>query len=71
MPAYDDFHFELEARLEMLCQKGCQRVWHDIEALEAGQDLPETRGLDPDQCRWLLAELKQIMAVYSDRCSVD
>ena len=71
MSAFDDFRFELEARLELMCQKGCRRVWLDIEALETGQELPETRGLDREQQRWLLAELKQVMAVYSGRCSVD
>jgi len=71
MSAFDDSRFELESRLEVLCQKGCRRVWQDIEALEAGQELPETRGLDRDQRRWLLTELKQVMAVYNGRCSVD
>lgn len=71
MHVIDDSRFELESRLERLCQKGCRNVWRDIDAMEAGDELPETRGLDADQRRWLLTELKQIMAVYSGRCSID
>jgi hypothetical protein len=61
----------LEARLESLCEKGCRHVWKDIEALEQGEDLVETKDLSDRERRWLLAELKQIMAVYADRCSAD
>ena len=61
--------YRLEDRLEALCEKGCRHVWKDIDALERGEDLPETRDLSPEECRLLLHELKQIMAVYSDRCS--
>jgi hypothetical protein len=57
--------------LESLCEKGCRHVWHDIDALERGQELQETKGLNDTERRWLLAELKQIMAVYGDRCSAD
>ena len=59
----------LEARLEALCQKGCRQVWGDIAALERGDPLPETRDLTLGEVRWLLAELKQVMAVYGARCS--
>jgi hypothetical protein len=61
----------LEARLEALCEKGCRLVWGDIAALERGEALPETRDLTPAEVRWLLAELKQVMAVYGARCSAD
>jgi hypothetical protein len=54
--------------LEALCAKGCRRVWGDIAALERGDPLPETRDLTPAEVRWLLAELKQVMAVYGARC---
>jgi hypothetical protein len=59
----------VEARLETLCEKGCRRVWQDIDALERGQDLPETRDLTEGERRMLLRELKQVMAVYAQRCS--
>lgn len=61
--------FRLEARLEALCEKGCRYVWHDIDALERGEDLPETRDLNKEERSLLLRELRQIMAVYADRCS--
>ena len=61
----------LEARLDALCGKGCRQVWHDIDALESGRELPETRGLTEKERRWLLAELKKIMAVYGERCEAD
>jgi hypothetical protein len=61
--------YQLEARLEAMCEKGCRHVWRDIDALERGEDLPETRDLSAEECRWLLGELKQVMAVYADRCS--
>jgi len=40
-----------------------------IAVLEQGGDLPETQGLSAEGCRWLLRELRQIMAVYTDRCT--
>jgi hypothetical protein len=61
----------VEVRLEALCEKGCRRVWHDIDALERGEELKETRDLSAEERRWLLAELKDIMSVYQDRCSID
>ncbi len=61
----------LESRLESICQKGCRLVWKDIARLERGEDLPETRGLSPTERGWLLMELKAVMAVYGERCSVD
>lgn len=66
-----DERSRLETRLETLCGKGCRQVWRDIDALESGRELRETRGLTEKERRWLLAELKQIMAVYGDRCSAD
>jgi len=63
--------YRLESRLEALCEKGCRLVWQDIDVLERGGNLPETRDLDAEERRLLLKELKQIMAVYADRCSAD
>ena len=61
----------LQARLESLCAKGCRRVWEDIDALERGEELKETRDLSAQERSWLLAELKLIMSVYGDRCTVE
>lgn len=67
MESFDKYR--LEARLEALCEKGCQQVWADIDALERGDVLLETRDLGAEERRLLLRELKQVMAVYADRCS--
>ncbi len=61
----------VEARVEALCQKGCRQVRRAIAALEAGAELPETEGLDPGARALVLADLKQIMAVYGDACRLD
>lgn len=61
--------YRREARLEALCEKGCRHVWRDIDTLERGENLPETRDLSVEDREWLLRELKQVMAVYADRCS--
>lgn len=61
----------VEARIEAVCLKGCRQVRRDIWALEAGAEIPEVQGLAPDERRLLLAELKQIMAVYGDTCRID
>jgi hypothetical protein len=57
--------------VETLCHKGCRQVWRKIEALEQGRDLPETQDLTPEERAEVLAELKDIMAVYGGRCSLD
>ena len=57
--------------VERLCQKGCRRVWDDIAALERGEVPPEVAGLDAEARHRVLLELKSIMAVYGDRCSLD
>ena len=55
----------IESCVESLCQKGCKAVWGDIEALERGVDLPETRALTHGERAAVLAELKAIMSVYA------
>jgi hypothetical protein len=61
----------LDARLESICEKGCRLVWADIDTLERGGELPETEDLTPAERAWLLAELKAVMSVYGERCSVE
>lgn len=65
------FDTRVESRVEAICQKGCRRVRDDISALQRGDPIPECLGLSPDECRSLLAELEQIMAVYGDTCRID
>jgi hypothetical protein len=57
--------------VERLCNKGCRAVWGDIASLEQGRVLEETRHLNPDEIVLLVAELKEIMAVYEGSCSID
>ena len=61
----------VEHAVELLCHQGCRAVWGVIDALESGQSLPETAGLDRAEIRDVLRELKAIMAVYRENCQVD
>ncbi len=61
----------VEHSVERLCHKGCRQVWRDIDALERGDELPETIGLNAEERAAVIQELKAIMAVYGDRCSID
>lgn len=61
----------VEHCVELLCHRGCRQVWAEIDALERGEILPETEGLDQEERAQVLKELKAIMLVYGDRCTVD
>ncbi|MGD8957595.1 MAG: hypothetical protein PVJ03_09680 [Chromatiaceae bacterium] len=54
--------------VENLCEKGCQAVWSDIRALEAGQALSEVEGLSAAERMAVIAELKAVMSVYEGHC---
>lgn len=60
----------VEGRIEAICGRGCRQVRRDIATLEAGAQLPETLDLSEAERRCLLAELKQIMAVYGEVCRI-
>lgn len=60
----------VEDCIEAICHKGCRQVWGEIDALERGEELPETQGLDREEKAIVLSELKTIMAVYQDRCGI-
>ena len=57
--------------VETICKKGCKRVWHDITALEQGEPLPETDGLNQHQLQDVLQQLKEVMSTYSYRCGAE
>jgi hypothetical protein len=61
----------VEHCIELLCGKGCRQVWHEIHRLENGEDVAETLDLSTEERRIVLRELKAIMAVYAERCSID
>jgi len=59
----------VEHCVEQVCRKGCRAVWADIDALEQGRHLEETRHLSGAEAHAVLQELKAIMAVYEGSCS--
>jgi hypothetical protein len=59
----------IDQAIEALCAKGCRAVWADIDALEVGEDLPETAGLTEREVGYVVEELKAIMAVYEGSCA--
>ena len=58
----------LEWCVELICNKGCRAVRTDIEALEQGLPVEGLGELPEGLRRQVLAELKEIMAVYGDSC---
>lgn len=62
-------HRSVERSVEKLCGKGCRSVWSDIDALEAGERLPEVEGLSKDELALVIKELKSIMSVYEGSCA--
>lgn len=62
-------HRSVEQSVEKLCAKGCRSVWADLEALEAGQRLPEVEGLSREELALVIGELKSIMSVYEGSCA--
>ncbi len=57
--------------VETLCLKGCQALRADIDLIERGRVLPELQALDVQQQKQVLGEIKSIMAIYKDSCSLD
>ncbi len=56
--------------VEVICNQGCQSVRDDIARLEQGNKVPETEALSAEECKQVLVELKNIMAVYGDSCRI-
>jgi hypothetical protein len=61
---------QVEHAVELLCHQGCRAVWGVIHALERGEVLPETAGLDEREVKAVVGELRAIMSVYADNCRV-
>ncbi len=57
-------HQQINECVEALCHTGCDMVRATIRAMEAGLPVSQTEGLDPQQKRLVLDELRAIMAVY-------
>jgi hypothetical protein len=56
----------VQSIIESICELGCDRVNEIIDALECGDSVEETRGLDQNDRQRVLLELKVIMAVYNN-----
>ena len=56
----------VQSVIESICELGCDRVNEIIGALECGDPVEETRGLDKSDQQRVLMELKVIMAVYNN-----
>ena len=54
----------VQSTIESICELGCGRVNDIIDALEQGNSVMETAGLDKTERQRVLLELKEIMAVY-------
>lgn len=57
----------VQACVDSICQRGCERVNEIIELLEAGKSVDEVCKLDHDGQKAVLRELKAIMAVYEQK----
>lgn len=60
-------HERVQRCVEFLCSSGCAAVRATIAALERGQPVCATEGLDEAERRAVLGELKVVMAVYDRR----
>jgi len=56
----------VQAKIESICELGCDRVNEVIDALECGLSVEETNGLEKSDQQRVLIELKAIMAVYNN-----
>ncbi|MES9871167.1 MAG: hypothetical protein ABW082_03665 [Sedimenticola sp.] len=61
---------KIDACVEAICNKGCQEVRQDISLLEQGDNPPEVKHFSDEERSLVLAELKNIMAVYGDTCRI-
>ena len=56
----------VQSVIESICELGCDRVNEIIDALECGNPVEETRGLDKNDQQQVLLELRAIMSVYDN-----
>ena len=68
-PAVQDKLTAIDQVVEAICNKGCKKVWFDIESLQRGEVLVETTGLSSYESRQVLRQLQEVMSTYSYRCS--
>jgi hypothetical protein len=61
---------KVDFAIEAVCQRGCQYVLDTIARLDRGEIPPGLAELSLSDRQALLAELKSIMAVYGNVCTV-
>jgi hypothetical protein len=55
---------KIDRALEIVGQMGCERTREIIRQLDAGEEVHPCDQLSIDECRAMLEELKEVMAVY-------
>lgn len=60
-------HQQVNECVEALCLTGCDMVRATIKAMEEGLPVAQTDGLNADEKRKVLEELRAIMAVYDHK----
>ncbi|MBC8519186.1 MAG: hypothetical protein H8D24_02080 [Gammaproteobacteria bacterium] len=59
---------KVDRALEIVGQMGCEKTREIIRQLEAGEEVHPCENLSIDECKSMLEELKEVMAVYGDDC---
>ncbi|MCB1860046.1 MAG: hypothetical protein KDI63_17380 [Gammaproteobacteria bacterium] len=57
----------LNRRIEEICALGCVEVYGIIERLAKGEQIAQLADASPEECRYILEELRSLMAVYQAR----
>ncbi len=57
---------KIDRALEIVGQMGCEKTREIIRLLDAGEAVHPCDQLSVDECKVLLNELKEVMAVYGD-----
>jgi len=61
---------QVEQCVEQVCQYGCAQVWQIIAQLERDEPIAEAAALTAAERGEVISELRSIMSVYGDRCSL-
>ncbi len=57
---------KVDRALELVGKMGCEKTREIIRRLEAGEEVELCSQLSAVECRAMLEELKEVMAVYGD-----
>lgn len=61
---------KIDQCVESLCLNGCAAVRATISALESGCEISQTEGMNNEERKAVLNELKAIMDVYDRPCPI-